>query len=49
MKSKFMSADQVAAPINGGDTLALMGGVGGLMETTCKWKAASTCAASRMP
>lgn len=34
MKNKFMTADQAAALINDGDTVALMGGGGGLMEAT---------------
>lgn len=39
MKSKFISADDAAALINDGDTVALMGGGGGLMEATCLFQA----------
>ena len=39
MKSKFMSADAAAALIADGDTVALMGGGGGLMEATCLFQA----------
>lgn len=39
MKSKFMSADEAAALIRDGDTVALMGGGGGLMEATCLFQA----------
>ena len=37
--SKFMSADEAAALIRNGDTVALMGGGGGLMEATCLFQA----------
>ncbi|MBL8312005.1 MAG: acyl CoA:acetate/3-ketoacid CoA transferase [Burkholderiales bacterium] len=39
MKSKFVSADEAAALINDRDTVALMGGGGGLMEATCLFQA----------
>ena len=39
MKSKFVSADDAALLINDGDTVALMGGGGGLMEATCLFQA----------
>jgi len=39
MKSKFVSADEAALLIKDGDTLALMGGGGGLMEATCLFQA----------
>lgn len=39
MKSKFVSAEEAAALINDGDTVALMGGGGGLMEATCLFQA----------
>ncbi|CAD5375153.1 Acetate CoA-transferase YdiF [Rubrivivax sp. A210] len=39
MKSKFVSADAAAALIRDGDTVALMGGGGGLMEATCLFQA----------
>ena len=39
MQSKFISADAAAALIADGDTVALMGGGGGLMEATCLFQA----------
>jgi acyl CoA:acetate/3-ketoacid CoA transferase len=39
MKSKFLSADEAAALIPDGATVALMGGGGGLMEATCVFQA----------
>lgn len=39
MHSKFMTADEAANLIQDNDTLALMGGGGGLMEATCLFKA----------
>lgn len=39
MKTKFMSADEAAALVRDGDTVALMGGGGGLMEATCLFQA----------
>jgi propionate CoA-transferase len=39
MKSKFVTADQAASLIQDGDTVALMGGGGGLMEATCLFQA----------
>lgn len=39
MKSKFVSADEAARLIKDGDTVALMGGGGGLMEATCLFQA----------
>jgi acyl CoA:acetate/3-ketoacid CoA transferase len=39
MQSKFIDADAAAALIRDSDTLALMGGGGGLMEATCLFQA----------
>jgi propionate CoA-transferase len=39
MQSKFIDADAAAALIEDGDTVALMGGGGGLMEATCLFQA----------
>jgi propionate CoA-transferase len=39
MESKFIDADAAAALIADGDTIALMGGGGGLMEATCLFQA----------
>lgn len=39
MRSKFVSADDAARLIQDGDTVALMGGGGGLMEATCLFQA----------
>ncbi|NDY91247.1 acyl CoA:acetate/3-ketoacid CoA transferase [Ideonella livida] len=39
MKNKFISADEAAALIRDGDTVALMGGGGGLMEATTLFQA----------
>jgi propionate CoA-transferase len=39
MKSKFISAEAAAALIADSDTVALMGGGGGLMEATCLFQA----------
>ena len=39
MGASFVSADEAAAMIEDGDTVALMGGGGGLMEATCLFQA----------
>ena len=42
MQSKFLSAEESVAMIQNGDTVALMGGGGGLMEASCLFQALET-------